>query len=72
MRKFWIIRKAPIDNPGVKRALTKESEGYAYDCLEEAERRAQGRARKDRAPYVVLEVVSCFDVADVVRVDIEE
>ena len=71
MKKFWIIKRGPEGSPGCQKRLTG-NDNTIYHDLEEAEKRARGLARSERNSFVVLEVVSCFDVADVVRVEIEE
>jgi hypothetical protein len=71
MKKFWIIKRGPEGSPGCQKRLTG-NDNTIYHKLEEAEDRAQRLTKSERAQFVVLEVVSCFDVADVVRVEIEE
>jgi hypothetical protein len=71
MKKFWIIKRGPEGSSGTAKRLTG-NDNAIYHKLKDAEDRAQGLARSERAQFVVMEVVSCFDVADVVRVEIEE
>jgi hypothetical protein len=68
MKKFWIVKKAPTQERG-KRTVTGDTNNcYSY---EDAEELARKYTKQNRSPFCVLEVVACFDVADVVSVDIE-
>jgi hypothetical protein len=71
MRKFYIVKKAPTRDSNNKPVVTGDT-NIAYSNFDAAKERAEEVVRRSRHPYVVMEAVACFDVAEVVEVEIED
>ncbi|HEC67051.1 MAG TPA: hypothetical protein ENI23_17380 [bacterium] len=56
MKKFWILKKAPVNG-----TVLCGNEGIAYKSREKAEKVAKERATKNAGQWVVLEAVCFFE-----------
>jgi hypothetical protein len=72
MKKFWIIKKAPVEN-NQDDLLVKDGNCICYATKEKAERKAMERTNSGQGCFVVLELVSAFrPKSNVERIEIED
>ena len=74
MQKYWVVQEAASkDNTtcGMGRLKVAPTQPYVYMDEHDAIRTAKGLAKEHRCAFTVLELVRCYDVCDVVEVEIE-